>query len=848
MRARNEQGIALITVMLLLMLISTLLVGTTALVVKEQNARFQDHNRTSTFYAAHGGLEKLTNDLGRLFAGNYSPTNAQIQKLTETPPAIDGMKFDLPGAGGAGKGYSITRGEAENKTLAAGDYKGLKGIVTPYTVAVTAKSPAKSEVTLVRTLNSIAIPVFQFGIFSETDLSFFPGPEFNFGGKVHTNGNLYLAKGTTDDLILADKVTAYKDVIRTELSNGFNTQPAGNGYAGEVRLLTTLDNSGCKKPFTDVTCKPMTMAQGSLDASLNPNPAWYAAWHDTYKENIKNGDGGKGGKENSAGAVKLTLPITDHGAKPIDLIRRPKPGENTANLNLYLQRYYQLASVRILLSDFDQDLNDLPDKASGSPTNLGTYPGIAQAGSAGAGSPYLATAGQPLVTGFLKIEMQNQAGGSWTDVTSEWLGKPFTGGKADGSACVAEGAEAIIRIQRVKDSAGNCTAQTNRVPNVLYDPREGRDRDFATDPNPPPAPAHPAFTATTLYLGGVMHYVELDIKNLRVWLAQKRAAGAIMETTGYVVYFSDRRNNHNGTVAGTETGEYGFEDIVVRDGNDAPEAGEDTNDNGKTDRYGDKPVEALLPLGATAPLDKDAHPWTKISAAQARHNRAVLFRRALKLVNGGLLNMYHDHVPASGPTAGKRHGLTIVAENPVYIEGDYNADTPASGPPDYDLPHVACAVIADAVTLLSRDWKDTNSFANPTDVNGRRARHTTYRTAIVSGKGLSFTKPAGLANDFGTDGGTHNFLRYVEGWGAKTSGTPTYAQQTINYKGSIVSLYYNQQAVGTYKCCATVYSPPDRQFFFDEDFLDQNKLPPRTPMFRAIDVTSFSRLNEPPKP
>ena len=321
MRARNEQGIALITVMLLLMLISTLLVGTTALVVKEQNARFQDHNRTSTFYVAHGGLEKLTNDLGRLFAGNYSPTDAQIQKLTETPPAIDGMKFDLPGAGGAGKGYSITRGEAQNKTLAAGDYKGLKGIVTPYVVSVTAKSPAKSEVTLVRTVNSIAIPVFQFGIYSETDLSFFPGPEFNFGGKVHTNGNLYLAKGTTDDLILADKVTAYKDVIRTELSNGFNTVPAANNYAGEVRLLTTLDNTGCQKPFTDANCKPMTMEEGSLDASLNPNTAgnkWKTAWETTYRGNIRNGDGGKGGKANSAGAVKLTLPITEHGAKPIE--------------------------------------------------------------------------------------------------------------------------------------------------------------------------------------------------------------------------------------------------------------------------------------------------------------------------------------------------------------------------------------------------------------------------------------------------------------------------------------------------------------------------------------------------
>ena len=29
--------------------------------------------------------------------------------------------------------------------------------------------------------------------------------------------------------------------------------------------------------------------------------------------------------------------------------------------------------------------------------------------------------------------------------------------------------------------------------------------------------------------------------------------------------------------------------------------------------------------------------------------------------------------------------------------------------------------------------------------------------------------------------------------------------RTLNYRGSIVSLYYNYQATGTYKCCDNVY-------------------------------------------
>ena len=46
--------------------------------------------------------------------------------------------------------------------------------------------------------------MFQFGIFSDNDLSFFAGPSFNFGGRVHTNQNLYLAQGANETLLLSD--------------------------------------------------------------------------------------------------------------------------------------------------------------------------------------------------------------------------------------------------------------------------------------------------------------------------------------------------------------------------------------------------------------------------------------------------------------------------------------------------------------------------------------------------------------------------------------------------------------------------------------------------------------------
>jgi hypothetical protein len=113
----------------------------------------------------------------------------------------------------------------------------------------------------------------------------------------------------------------------------------------------------------------------------------------------------------------------------------------------------------------------------------------------------------------------------------------------------------------------------------------------------------------------------------------------------------------------------------------------------------------------------------------------------------------------------------------------------------------------------------------------RNGNTTWYRTAIIAGKGVSFPQPAGTGNDYGTDGGVHNFLRYIESWGG-----------TLNYRGSIVSLYYNRQATGTFKCCTVVYSPPTRGYNFDTSFLNPTLLPPRTPLFRDVNTTGFTRL------
>lgn len=460
---------------------------------------------------------------------------------------------------------------------------------------------------------------------------------------------------------------------------------------------------------------------------------------------------------------------------------------------------------------------------------------------------YLSDPGTGTLGGFLKVEIQT-APDVWQDVTMEWLRYGISGPNLGGLQCADPTPNAIIRLQRLRDndetaavpayprgcSYADSTASADHWPNVLFDVREALSRDAA-----------PVGHTNRVMLGGVMHYVEVDATNLSRWFQRlgAYAAGtgnqAMREggsaSGGYSLYFSDRRNNRD--TSNQETGEYGNEDIVnPASATGAPngnlDAGEDVNANGALDNYGAVPsyngVRNTVPPGANlgGPLSASATPLTFLSGGQAKVNRQLLYRHALKLTNGTLGNLVAP-------------GLTIAAENAVYLKGDWNASGGWTG------ASVATSIAADTVVALSNAWNDLNSFGpstnlNPYDMTGRRRSAATYyRVALISGKGLIF--PAGsVGGTYGTDGGAHNFIRYIEG--DATSG------DTIWYRGSLVTFYYARQNLMPHKCCGgIIYGVPTRQFTFDTNFLDPAKLPPLTPAFRDINALGFSQETRPGK-
>ena len=675
---------------------------------------------------------------------------------------------------------------------------------------VTSRTYNGSESSLQRLLQTVSIPVFQFGTFSELDLGFHPGPFFDFGGRVHTNGNLFLASGS--GLILSDRVTAVGEVIRAFMMNGYTT----SNRTGNVDILTSPGS------YRDLEITEGSLV-GFLGSAAN-EPLWTNLSTGSYNYNITNG---------STGAKRLDLPLVSMGAKPIDLIVRPESTEDEDG-PIFPQRYFAQASIRILLSDTAADITSLPTVTATPPVEIDAHvdtggdplnpfagytvdanrPPLAMSSGVG-GDGYRMPVDTTSIGGFIKVEIQTSTG-NWQDVTLEILNLGIAGRNLNGG-CVEPNPNAVLRLERlrfdgnlVQPGGTGCgdgsTSGYDYWPNVLYDTREGNFRDNISTGQ------------STMFLGGVMHYIELDVNNLSRWLqgAIGTNGSNALNQNGFIVYFSDRRLNQD--TFGDETGEYGYEDFVnpassAGTPNGTLDDGEDVNGNGLLDTYGQFPI---VPAGTTAPLTAAARPTTLVNADVAQTNGAILFRRALRMTNGSLGN-----VPMPG--------LTVVAENLVYLQGDFNASVAAGG---FAEPNAATAIIADAVTFLSNDWNDMNSFTDPHDPNDRRAATTWYRVAIVAGKGLKFPRPSAGSppSNFGTDGGTHNFLRMIESWSSRT----------FNYRGAIITFYANRQALGVFKNGSNTYRPPTRAFAFDTDFLDPNLLPPGTPMFRDVNILGFT--------
>ena len=386
----HTKGFTLIASLLLLLLLSGIAIGLMMMVNTEGKVGGSDLQNNASFRSAEGGIEKMTSDLATVFKSAQSPNVGQICGVGG--PAFGGSAANEPAiAGITWKEYQVTPGalgvacptQAQFTQLynwgnvQSGPNQGLYAQIIPVNMLATADFPGGQEVSMIRNAQVALIPVFQFGVFSESDLSFFPGPAMDFAGPVHTNGDLYLAGKAT--VTFHNQLSAYGNVVRTVLANGAST--ANNAYTGTIYIPTANATNACSTTTTSCKAMDASTAASYGDASVtgggsstaqplttyNGTNAWYTFSKNTTSHEIINGNyGSTVTNATGTGAVQLSMPFVDGTTHPYEIIRRPATGE-AATSALGQSREYNLAQIHVLLSD---DPADFPGGAQSTDVRL----------------------------------------------------------------------------------------------------------------------------------------------------------------------------------------------------------------------------------------------------------------------------------------------------------------------------------------------------------------------------------------------------------------------------------------------------------------------------------------------
>lgn len=183
----------------------------------------------------------------------------------------------------------------------------------------------------------------------------------------------------------------------------------------------------------------------------------------------------------------------------------------------------------------------------------------------------------------------------------------------------------------------------------------------------------------------------------------------------------------------------------------------------------------------------------------------------VRVKNGAMLG------PSSG--AVDIRGLTVVTNQAIYIEGDYNESDAADWRP--------AAFLADSLNVLSNNWNDANSALS---LGNRIASDTTIRAAFLAGTDTTGGAMGEGALDTAVyNGGLENYPRFHEDW----------EDVLLTYRGSFVSLDRPRHVDGRWEDQS--YDPPDRDWGFELRFRDPVNLPPLTPRFVHLAQDLFVR-------
>lgn len=196
-------------------LLAIFVAATISRVTNETLMMSNDQANTESYFVAQASLEHMSRNFSDVFDVRITPTAGDITNIqNDLPPGYPDhvitqvLQRENPGA------------PPEQTTVDVNLlFAGLVALREGWRMDATAIGPSNAEVRLTRTLNNYTIPIFQFGIFYDDPQEHHPGPAFNFGGRVHTNGDIYLMAGNTNTRF-RDRVTAAGEVVVDVARNG----------------------------------------------------------------------------------------------------------------------------------------------------------------------------------------------------------------------------------------------------------------------------------------------------------------------------------------------------------------------------------------------------------------------------------------------------------------------------------------------------------------------------------------------------------------------------------------------------------------------------------------------------
>jgi len=211
-RARNEAGVALIVVLLVLAMLLSLgaMLSTT---INMDTALGGAYDRaTAGFYAAESGLNRGIGEVRNILlrynvprGSDFAPHTTTVGRRTVTYQATDATMYDA-------------QGNPPAITIPTGlQFGGLNAVEYDYVVNSAAALLGKTESRVSAEIKVGYIPLFQFVAFYAKDLEIAPGPNMTLNGRVHTNGDLYLSAGAT--LLISDNPPSVTTVQVTAQAN-----------------------------------------------------------------------------------------------------------------------------------------------------------------------------------------------------------------------------------------------------------------------------------------------------------------------------------------------------------------------------------------------------------------------------------------------------------------------------------------------------------------------------------------------------------------------------------------------------------------------------------------------------